>query len=510
MKNFYRFIIPRLNADEIRKNFSHYLFLVRKGVAGFIVFGGKLEELREYIKKLQEEAELPLVIASDLEQGLGQQVKGGTLFPPAMALASAIRKNPEFNAQGPGTGLLWDVFKAFALEAGYAGINTILAPVLDINTNRRNPIISVRAFGEKSDTVSFFGCGMIRTIQNHDIAACGKHFPGHGDTETDSHIMLPTIKKDLDHLRKNELQPFKRAIKAGVRMIMLGHLSVPAIDPSGIPVSVSEKAVKILREEMGYKGLLITDALNMGGLGGYSEEEAAFTALNAGVDIILHPADPEKTASYLKGKNVFFDADRLDRFRKGLIGIPTTDRPDFAGHGRLSSKLAGEAIRTSGHFRITGRPFLIILNDDENDPSRNPASRGEMPDERNDDLFPPEKGRAFAERLKKYFPGIGLRILSCVSGNQEITLPDEACVIVAIFCETKAWKGGASGWLHDKIASLENSADLFVSFGSPYLLDDVHCRPAVASRKSVAKIFAYWDAVPAQEAAAGLIAGGFS
>ncbi len=510
MKNFYRFIIPRLNADEIRKNFSHYLFLVRKGVAGFIVFGGQIEELREYIKKLQEEAELPLVIASDLEQGLGQQVKGGTLFPPAMALASAIRKSPEFNVQGSSPGLLGDVFKAFALEAGYAGINTILAPVLDINTNRRNPIISVRAFGEESDTVSFFGCEMIRTIQTHEIAACGKHFPGHGDTETDSHIMLPTIKRDLDHLRKNELQPFKRAIEAGVRMIMLGHLSVPAIDPSGIPVSLSEKAVKILREEMGYKGLLITDALNMGGLGGYSEEEAAFTALNAGVDIILHPTDPEKTASYLKGKNVFFDADRLERFRKGLISMPTPDRPDFDGHGRLSSKLAGEAIRTSGHFRITGRPFLIILNDDENDPSRNPVSRGEMPEERNDDLFPPEKGRAFAERLKEYLPGLESRFVSHASGSREITLPDEACVIVAIFCETKAWKGGASGWLHDKIASLENSADLFISFGSPYLLDDVPRRPAVARRKSVAKIFAYWDAVPAQEAAAGLIAGGFS
>ena len=188
--------------------------------------------------------------------------------------------------------ILRSVFKAVAVEARYAGINTIFAPVLDINTNPKNPIISTRAFGESAESVSFFGCEMIKIFQSYGITACGKHFPGHGDTETDSHIKLPKIKKDIKALSKTELAPFRNAVKAGVKMIMLGHLNVPALDPSGIPVSLSQKAVSYLRNKLGFKGVIITDAMNMGGIGKYSEEKASLMALNAGVDILLHPADP--------------------------------------------------------------------------------------------------------------------------------------------------------------------------------------------------------------------------
>ena len=165
MQNYYQFIIPRLNGGEIRKNFRYYRSLVEKGIAGFIVFGGELKTLRKYLADLQDASVLPLIIASDLERGLGQQVRGGTLFPPAMAMASAVQgiQNSKFKIQN--VRLLRDSFRAVAAEAGYAGINTIFGPVLDINTNPRNPIISVRAFGEDPETVSFFGCEMIRAVQ---------------------------------------------------------------------------------------------------------------------------------------------------------------------------------------------------------------------------------------------------------------------------------------------------------------------------------------------------------
>ena len=472
MQNYYQFIIPRLNGGEIRKNFRHYRSMVKKGVAGFIVFGGELKTLRRYLADLQSVSELPLIIASDLERGLGQQVKGGTLFPPAMALASAVKgiQNSKFKIQN--LRLLRDSFRAVAEEALYAGINTIFGPVLDINTNPKNPIISVRAFGEDPETVSFFGCEMIRAIQGCGIAACGKHFPGHGDTEVDSHIKLPVVVSSLRRLKRYELLPFQKAIEEDVKMIMLGHLNVPALDSSGIPVSISKKAVRFLRDKMKFKGILTTDAMNMGGIGKFSEEKAALMSLEAGVDILLHPTDPEKVVSYLEAKKNEFDAERLTRFRRELGWGRAGRLPGFEVNGKLSDLLADKAIRLTDDFRIKGDLFLIILNDDEQ-----------------------SKGIVLARTLKEKIPSVKIRIIRKGAEIEKIKISDKAFVIVAVFSETRAWKGGASSWLCKQIACVQNRSDLFVSFGSPYLFDNI----------TGAKIFAYWDSESVQRAVARII-----
>ncbi len=472
MQNYYQFIIPRLNGGEIRKNFRYYSSLVKKGIAGFIVFGGELKTLRRYLPDLQALSDLPLIIASDLERGLGQQVKGGTMFPPAMALASAVKRSQRSAVSNKDLRLLRSSFRAVAEEALYAGINTIFAPVLDINTNPKNPIISVRAFGEDPETVSFFGCEMIREFQVRGLAACGKHFPGHGDTEVDSHMKLPVVECSLRRLKKYELRPFQKAIQEDVRMIMLGHLNVPALDSSGIPVSISKKAVRFLREKMKFKGILTTDAMNMGGIGKFSEEKAAFMSLDAGVDILLHPTDPEKIVSYLEAKKNVFDAERLRRFRRELGRVRAGRMPGFEVHGKLSDLLADKAIRLRGDFLIKGDLFLAILNDDEQ-----------------------SKGIELARTLKEKIPSVKIRIIRKGAEIEKIKISDNAFVVVAVFSETKAWKGGASDWLCRQIACVQNRADLFVSFGSPYLLDNIN----------VATIFAYWDSESAQRAVAGTI-----
>lgn len=478
MQNYYQFIISRLNGSEIRKKFAFYRALARKGVAGFIVFGGELRTLRKYLTALQEEAELPLIISSDLERGLGQQVKGGTLFPPAMALASAVRSSRQSAISSKDLRLLRDSFRAVAVEAAYAGINTIFAPVLDINTNPLNPIISVRAFGEDPETVSFFGCEMIRQVQDSGIIACGKHFPGHGDTSVDSHLRLPVVDKSLARLKRNELIPFQRAIAAGVKMIMLGHLNIPALDRSGTPVSLSEKAVGYLRNTLQFKGIVITDAMNMGGIGAFSEEEAALKALEAGVDILLHPTDAEKIVAYLEGKNMVFHAGRLKQFRSGLRRKPSETLPQVDLHNDLAHRMTAKAIRPSADFRVRGESFLIILNDDEQ-----------------------RKGDILSSTLKKHLPSLITRVLRKGAPVREMKFTESAFVIIAVFSETKAWKDGASSWLTRQIASIEERADLFISFGSPYLF------PQGKKQAKAAEIFAYWDAEPAQRAVAELIAG---
>ena len=479
MVNFYQFMVPRLNGQEIRERFSYYRSLVRKGVAGFIVFGGELDTVRVYIQKLQDVAEIPLIVSSDLERGLGQQLKGGTHFPPAMALATAYKNRQRAKGKGPKEHTGRDLafirksFTALAEEAKYAGINTIFAPVLDINTNPQNPIIAGRAFGEEPGIVSLLGTEMIRTLQKNGIAACGKHFPGHGDTSIDSHIKLPVLKQNMARLKRYELKPFMAAVGAGVRMVMLGHLAVPAIDPSGVPVSFSENAVQFIRRGMGYDGILITDALNMGGIGHFSEQEASRRALEAGLDILLHPSDPDLLSVHLSKARVSCSPDRLLGFRKRLKPRKKGAVPLFDLHQTLSMRLTEDAISVTGKCRIRGVPRIVILNDEEE-----------------------AKGGTFTRSMAKCFPGT--RTITLRPGPHRTAIrkgPDEF-MIIAIFSETKAWKGGASAWLHRQAAMLRQDADLYISFGSPYLLD---------SLGKVPWICAFWDIDQAQEAVTAVL-----
>ncbi|MBI5639979.1 MAG: hypothetical protein HZA17_06090 [Nitrospirae bacterium] len=476
MVNYYRCLIPRLNGNRIKSEFPYYLSLVKKGICGFIIFGGELEEVRRYVGRLQHEATLPLVMASDLERGLGQQLSGGTNFPPAMALGNISNKKRQKKEEaGKNLKLVRDGFRAVAEEALYAGINTIFAPVLDINTNPRNPIIATRAFGEDRETVSLLGCEMIKELQQAGVAACGKHFPGHGDTETDSHIGLPAVSQSLAFLKKHELVPFQEAVNKGVKLMMLGHLEVPAMEPSGIPVSLSEKAVSFLREKMNYRGIIITDAMNMGGIGRYSEEAASFMALEAGVDIILHPSDPDKTAEYLLKKGAAFDERRLNRFRKGLAARPVSRRPAFYRHTQLSEALTEKSITVSGDFRLKNRISLIILNDEKG-----------------------RRGDVIAQSLRSRLPSMKVRTVTENKAALKIQPQDDISLVVAVFSETRGWKGGAGNWLYRHISDLKHIACLFISFGSPYLLDSVTDMP---------KIFAYWDSESAQKAVADIILG---
>jgi len=239
---------------------------------------------------------------------------------------------------------------------------------------------------------------------------------------------------------------------------------VPALDASGTPVSFSKKAVQFLRNDMDYDGLLITDALNMGGIGRFSEEEASFMALQAGVDILLHPSDADKVTAYLEKMKVWSDPARLLKFRKRLRPSSVCNIPSFETNARISQKLTEDAITVSRKFSIKGKPLLVILNDDAGD-----------------------KGGAFGRitRVFEFRPG---------DKAQGIAKQEGELLIVALFSETKAWKGGASGWLFNMIKSFRLKADLFVSFGSPYLLDGIET-PC---------LYAYWDAEQPQKAVAEL------
>lgn len=257
-------------------------------VGGVILLGGSAAELGLRSHQLQEWAKIPLLIAADIEEGVGQRFAGATWFPPPLALAAIAQQDPakaEFYAEQMG---------AYTAEEALAiGINWVLAPVVDVNNNPQNPVINVRAFGETPDIVSQLSTAFIRGAKRHPVLTAAKHFPGHGDTATDSHLELPVLNHSQQRLAEVELPPFERAIAAGVDAVMSAHLQIPALDQQ-YPATLSHRILtEELRQRLGFGGLIVTDALIMGAIANrYGANEAPVLAVEAGADILMMPVDP--------------------------------------------------------------------------------------------------------------------------------------------------------------------------------------------------------------------------
>jgi beta-glucosidase len=259
------------------------------GVGGVIFWGGNAGELTLRIQQLQAWATYPLLIAADIEEGVGQRFAGGTWFAPPMALNAIAQTDlPKAIEYARQMGAIT------ATEALAVGINWILAPVVDVNNNPANPVINIRAFGETPAIVSQLATAYIRGAAAYPVLTCAKHFPGHGDTGVDSHWELPVIPHDRARLEAIELPPFRAAIQAGVDSVMSAHLMIPALDPE-LPATLSPRIMtEELRHNLGFEGLISTDALVMGAIADrYGADEAPVMAVAAGSDIILMPVDPE-------------------------------------------------------------------------------------------------------------------------------------------------------------------------------------------------------------------------
>lgn len=283
-------------------------------VGGLIMFGGEIFEASILINELQKIAKIPLFIASDLERGAGNQLTSAVSFPFLMAIGATGSEEYAY-FQG----------KITALEARSVGINWTFAPVVDVNSNPDNPIINIRSFGEDPELVARLGSAFIRGCQDGRLIATAKHFPGHGDTSLDSHTTLAFIPATRERLEKVELYPFKLAIKTGVKSIMTAHIAIPEIDDD-IPSTLSEKIINgILRKELGFKGVVVTDAMSMGGITkNYWIGEAAVKAIVAGVDMVLIPPAPLSAIEAIK-----------DAYRRGII---TEKRIDESVRRILSAK----------------------------------------------------------------------------------------------------------------------------------------------------------------------------
>lgn len=258
-------------------------------LGGVILLGGTAAEIAQRTDQLQGWAQTPLLIAADIEEGVGQRFAGATGFPPPMALGEIAKTNlPLAKEYAVQMGTIT------AKEALALGINWLLAPVVDVNNNPENPVINVRAFGETSAIVSELSSAFIEGANPYPVLTTAKHFPGHGDTATDSHLSLPVLAVESDRLAEVEIPPFASAIAQGVDGIMSAHLLVPSWDDI-FPATLSSTILtQQLRFNLGFEGLIVTDALIMGALSQVATpEEISVLAIEAGADILLMPHNPE-------------------------------------------------------------------------------------------------------------------------------------------------------------------------------------------------------------------------
>lgn len=389
------------------------------GVGGFALFGGEAEAVAKLTSELRERSKIPLLIGSDLERGAGQQFQGATGLPPLAAIGSlddleAIRRAASITAR----------------EARAVGVNWIYAPVADVDLEPDNPIIGTRAFGGDVAQVARDVAVWIEACQAEGVLACAKHFPGHGRTTADSHATLPTVSLDAKALRATDFVPFASAIRANVASIMSAHIAFPALDPSGTPATLSQRILgDILRDELGFGGLVVTDAMIMEGVLGDGEAKAAVRALRAGCDLLLYPTDLAGMADAIQAA---LDGGELDsaRIRASLERRSAyardawQERPDVSllGEDRAwAEEIAGRVIH-----EVRGRvprPLtavdLTIVDDDIGGP------------------YPPPSRETFASELT----ACGAQARPAADGN------DAAIAVIALFGDIRSWKGrpGYSG-----------------------------------------------------------------
>jgi beta-N-acetylhexosaminidase len=450
--------------------------VVNHKVGGMIIFGGDAYETVHLNNALQQMAATPLLIASDFERGAGNQITGATLFPTIMGIGAADSVD-----------LAYEMGKATALEGRALGVHMTYAPVVDVNINPDNPIINTRAVGEDPEQVSRLAVAFIKGCQDNGMIATAKHFPGHGDTDQDSHILLPVIKADRERMDKVELFPYRKAIAAGVGAVMIAHLVVPALDPTpDLPATLS-RAIQagLLRKEYGFNGLIVTDAMEMGGVtNAYSNTDAAEKAILAGVDMVLLPVDPVHVVPYLResartgripaarinesARRIFEAKARLGLHRNRLVDVEA-----------LPMKIGGKTTAAQALRTFEGAATLV-KNDGDVLPFPKEGRKIAVFSLSSDpgDYY---AGRAFAAAIRSRSPEAQVFYADGDTGQESLDealgKASEADVFVcALFSSLSAWKGSV-GLSAKHVALIKKLAEgdkpvVVLSFGSPYFLRD--------------------------------------
>ena len=464
-------------------------------VGGLIISVGSPFDIAAKLNTLQERSRLPLLVSADLEWGPGMRIVGATAFPQIMAVGATGEPN---DAETIAT--------AAAVEGRAVGIHVNFAPDADLNNNPLNPIINTRSFGEDPGAVARLVQAYVQGLRAHGMLATLKHFPGHGDTQTDSHLGLPVIVADYRRLDTLELVPFRAGIAAGADVVMSAHIAFPAVTGSDDPATLSAAVLTgVLRDSLRFGGLVVTDALTMGAIvAKYGAGDATVRAFLAGSDLLLMPADPDSALNAMAAalEQGRYSAARLDasvrrvlaiKLRLGLFArrtVPLDSLMAIVGTRRFQDAADDIAARsvtlardTTGIVRAwrgrRGRLALIAYADEQN---------GGI-------------GQRFAEILRQNGDSVDYFRLWPMSGtpsydSARTVIARNPNVVFASGVRPISWRGNIA--LPDSLAQLIMVTDslkpaVLISFGSPYLLNQT---PTVKSYLLV------WSGVRASERAA--------
>jgi len=440
-------------------------------LGGLILFGGNLFETPATVNAIQNEAvDVALLVSADLEWGAGQQISGATRLPPAMALGAA--GDLELSRLAG---------YVTAIEARAFGIHLLFAPVADLNTEPDNPIINTRAFGAEPDAVAARVTAWIEGCLSGGALPTVKHFPGHGATTRDSHLTLPVLEVDQETLEKREWVPFRAAFAAGAPACMVAHLLVPALDPDR-PASLSPRVIRgLLRERLGFNGLVVTDALTMGGaIEGIGADEACVRAVEAGNDVLLHPEDPLRTIEAVveavrggripestienAARRVLEAKARLGLLRHAMVQVDPIDEM-LAVNAELPRRIAEASLtllRNRGDLLPAPPGPLTLLSLEEEEAHS-------------------ESSAAWLRAFHRLGAQVAARRLRAGTSDAEIQalvagLPAAGPLIVGVFSRTRGYKGDArlDPTLRRALAALvpHGARACVVAFGNPYVLRD--------------------------------------
>ncbi len=445
-------------------------------VGGVLFLTGKIDELPVAINKLQKLSEVPLIIATDFENGTGGRMEGGIEFPPPMGIAATGDTSLAFQS---------GFIQAKEMRAN--GVTQNFAPVLDINSNYKNPIINYRSFSDDKQTVVKFGLSYIRGLTSGGVFATAKHFPGHGGTDLDSHNELPLITKSLEKLSTSDIYPFAKAIKSGLPAIMIAHLNVPSITSNDtLPVTLSHKAVTdFLKNKLHFAGLCISDAMNMHAITKtYGDSIAVQMAVNAGIDVVLFPVNVQRAINSIYDGVLFgtIEESRVDdavykiilaKMKLGLFKSKTININD-------ALKIAKSKKDKRFALKVAERSITLLKNSESLIPIdkkkyKNPVLVILRQTDRKDFL---EKQRPFADFVNARMKNLKTIELSKLSNKKDFRSALKLCkksdlILLATFISVQSFSGeieldSAFTLFAKKILRLHKPV-VMLNFGNPYV-----------------------------------------
>lgn len=451
---------------------------------GFLLFGGEVNQVRRITRSLRTIAadrDFPRpFFTCDVERGLGQIVQGGSLWPSLEALAACNDGEARARAMG----------EAIGRESLAVGIDWPFVPVLDLSDLAANPIVGARSFGPEPETVIRLGTAFVQGLESTGALACGKHFPGHGGTLADSHDTLPTVQHDADQLRSRDLAPFREVIRrTPLSSIMTAHVAYPALAEAGearlLPATLEPAILRgVLREELGFEGIIVSDAFIMSGLTdacGGDEAEAAVRALAAGCDLILYPADPEavqaRIAAEIEQRGTEWIQPSLDRIaaRKqqpiDWSGLETAVNEGPLAAARDQARILARSAMADAEVALLapGCDLRVVVLDDD-------GGQGAAANTARDaglDFLAALHGKIGELRQSHLDPDSDERAIAVVHEQ----LAAESCeTVYLIRCSIRAWKGRPG--LHPKLAEalhkgreLTRGRDRVVALGGRRVLE---------------------------------------